>query len=52
VISANIGTSVRGLRDETRVATRVGGTIVECLVQDGDLPGQPLLRPHPQGDAQ
>ena len=46
-------TSVRRLRDETRVAGRAGGTIVEWLVQDGDLvsPGQPLLRPHPEGDA-
>ena len=46
------GASVRRLRDETRVAARTDGTIVECLVQDGDLvsPGQPLLRPHPEGD--
>ena len=28
-----------------------GGTIVEWLVQDGDLvsPGQPLIRLHPEG---
>jgi len=54
VISPHIGTSLRRLRDETRVAARVGGTIVECLAQDGDLvsPGQPLLRLHPEGDAQ
>ena len=47
------GTSVHRLRDETRVSAPAGGTIVECLVQDGDLvsPGQPLLRPHPEGDA-
>lgn len=46
------GRSVRRLRDETRVAARAGGTIVECLVQHGVLvsPGQPLLRPHPEGD--
>jgi len=46
-------TSVRRLRDETRVAARAGGTIVEWLVQDGDLVchRQPLPRPHPQGDA-
>jgi len=51
LIPPDIGTSLRGLRDETRVPTRAGGTIVECLVQDGDLPGQPLLRTHPEGDA-
>ena len=46
-------TSVRRLRDETRVVARAGGTIVECLVQEDDLvsPRQPLLRPHPEGDA-
>ena len=51
--SPDSGTSVRRLRDETRVVARAGGTIVECLVQDGDLvsPGHPLLRPHPEGDA-
>jgi len=54
VISPDTGRSVHRLRDETRVAAHVGGTIVECLVQDGDLvsPGQPLLRLHPEGDAQ
>jgi hypothetical protein len=52
VISPELRTSLPRLRDETRVLTRVGGTIVECLVEDGDLPGQPLLRPHPEGDAQ
>jgi len=46
-------TSLPRLRDETRVVARAGGTIVECLVQEGDLvsPRQPLLRPHPEGDA-
>ena len=54
MISPDTGRSVHRLRDETRVAAHVGGTIVECLVQDGDLvsPGQPLLRLHPEGDAQ
>jgi [acyl-carrier-protein] S-malonyltransferase len=53
VTSPDRGTSVRRLRDETRVVARTGGTIVECLVQDGDLvsPRQPLLHPHPEGDA-
>jgi [acyl-carrier-protein] S-malonyltransferase len=44
---------VNSLRDETPVVAPHDRTIVECLVQDGDLvsPGQPLLRPHPEGDA-
>jgi [acyl-carrier-protein] S-malonyltransferase len=38
-------------RDETAVYAPYGGTIVEWLVEDGDLvsPGQPLVRLHPQG---
>jgi [acyl-carrier-protein] S-malonyltransferase len=30
-----------------------GGTVVEWLVEDGDLvaPGQPLVRLHPEGTA-
>ena len=54
MIQPHTGTSVSRLRDETRVAARADGTIVECLVHDGDLvsPGKPLLRPHPEGDAQ
>ncbi len=45
-----VGT-VRSLRDETPVVASHGGTIVEWLVEDGDLvsPGQPLLRLHPEG---
>jgi [acyl-carrier-protein] S-malonyltransferase len=47
-----IGT-VASLRDETAVTAPYGGTIVEWLVQDGDLvsPGQPLIRLHPEGVA-
>ncbi len=43
--------SVRSSRDETTVTAPHGGTIVEWLVQDGDLvsPGQPLIRLHPEG---
>jgi [acyl-carrier-protein] S-malonyltransferase len=43
--------AVSGLRDETPVLARHGGTIVEWLVHDGDPvgPGQPLLRLHPEG---
>ena len=54
MISPDTRRSFRRLPDETRVAARVGGTIVECLVQEGDVvsPGQPLLRLHPEGDAQ
>ena len=47
---ATIG-AVSGLRDETPVMAPHGGTIVEWLVEDGDLvsPGQPLIRLHPEG---
>jgi [acyl-carrier-protein] S-malonyltransferase len=43
--------AVSSLRDETPVNAPYGGTIVEWLVQDGDLvsPGQPLVRLHPEG---
>jgi [acyl-carrier-protein] S-malonyltransferase len=43
--------SVASLRDETPVRAPYGGTIVEWLVEDGDLvsPGQPLIRLHPEG---
>jgi [acyl-carrier-protein] S-malonyltransferase len=41
---------VRSLRDELEVCAPHGGTVVEWLVEDGDLvgPGQPLIRLHPQ----
>jgi [acyl-carrier-protein] S-malonyltransferase len=44
-----VGT-VRSLRDETPIVAAHGGTIVEWLVEDGDLvsPGQPLLRLYPE----
>jgi [acyl-carrier-protein] S-malonyltransferase len=43
--------AVQSLRDETVVTAPHGGTIVEWLVEDGDLvsPGQPLIRLHPAG---
>jgi [acyl-carrier-protein] S-malonyltransferase len=43
--------AVSSLRDETTVIAPHGGTIVEWLVEDGDLvaPGQPLIRLHPEG---
>ncbi len=43
--------SVANRRDETPVRAPYGGTIVEWLVEDGDLvsPGQPLIRLHPEG---
>jgi [acyl-carrier-protein] S-malonyltransferase len=49
---STIGT-VRSTRDETAVFAPHGGTIVEWLVEDGDLvsPGQPLVRLHPAGVA-
>jgi len=42
--------AVRSLRDEIPVVAPHGGTVVEWLVEDGDLvsPGQPLIRLHPQ----
>jgi [acyl-carrier-protein] S-malonyltransferase len=48
--ASSIGT-VRSTRDETSVFAPHGGTIVEWLVEDGDLvsPGQPLVRLHPEG---
>lgn len=48
--ASTIGT-VRGSRDEAAILAPHGGTIVEWLVQDGDLvsPGQPILRLHPVG---
>lgn len=50
VASSSIGL-VRSTRDETAVYAPYGGTIVEWLVEDGDLvsPGQPLVRLHPEG---
>ncbi|MDI6911945.1 acyltransferase domain-containing protein [Nocardioides sp.] len=44
---------VASLRDRTQVTAPHGGTVVEWLVEDGDLvsPGQPLLRLHPEGGA-
>jgi [acyl-carrier-protein] S-malonyltransferase len=47
---ATIGT-VASSRDETAVTAPHGGTVVEWLVEDGDLvsPGQPLIRLHPEG---
>jgi [acyl-carrier-protein] S-malonyltransferase len=43
--------AVHGRQDETPVTAPYGGTIVEWLVEDGDLvsPGQPLIRLHPEG---
>ncbi|HLL07974.1 MAG TPA: acyltransferase domain-containing protein [Nocardioidaceae bacterium] len=42
--------AVRNLRDELAVRAPHGGTVVEWLVEDGDLvsPGQPLIRLHPE----
>ncbi len=42
--------AVRSLRDEIPVVAPHGGTVVEWLVEDGDLvsPGQPLIRLHPK----
>jgi [acyl-carrier-protein] S-malonyltransferase len=42
---------VASTRDSTVVSATHGGSVVEWLVEDGDLvsPGQPLLRLHPEG---
>ena len=46
---ATIG-AVASLRDRTEISAPHGGSVVEWLVEDGDLvsPGQPLLRLHPE----
>ncbi|HEY0903904.1 MAG TPA: acyltransferase domain-containing protein [Marmoricola sp.] len=51
--ASTIGT-VQSTRDETEVLAPHGGTIVEWLVEDGDLvsPGQPLVRLHPEAVGQ
>ena len=43
--------AVQSRGDETPVSAPHGGTVVEWLVEDGDLvsPGQPLVRLHPEG---
>lgn len=43
---------VSNLRGSTAVLAPHGGTIVEWIVEDGDLvsPGQPLVRLHPESD--
>ncbi|MGH3367754.1 MAG: ACP S-malonyltransferase, partial [Nocardioidaceae bacterium] len=43
--------AVHSLRDALQVVAPHGGSIVEWLVEDGDLvsPGQPLVRLHPEG---
>ena len=45
---------VHSLRDSLPVVAPHGGTVVEWLVEDGDLvsPGQPLVRLHPEGQNQ
>ncbi|MGH3354743.1 MAG: acyltransferase domain-containing protein, partial [Nocardioidaceae bacterium] len=47
---ASVG-AVHSLRDALPVVAPHGGSIVEWLVEDGDLvsPGQPLVRLHPEG---
>ncbi len=46
---ATIG-AVASLRERTDITAAHGGSVVEWLVEDGDLvsPGQPLLRLHPE----
>ncbi|MBD3914925.1 acyltransferase domain-containing protein [Nocardioides hwasunensis] len=49
---ATIG-AVASLRERTEITAPHGGSVVEWLVEDGDLvsPGQPLLRLHPEASA-
>ena len=49
---ATVG-EVASLRDRTDITAPHGGSVVEWLVEDGDLvsPGQPLIRLHPAGGA-
>ena len=44
--------AVENLRGRTQVVAPYGGTIVEWVVEDGDLvsPGQPLVRLHPESE--
>lgn len=51
LVAASAVGLVRSTRDETAVLAPYGGTIMEWLVEDGDLvsPGQPLVRLHPEG---
>ncbi len=44
---------VHSLRDSLPIVAPHGGSVVEWLVEDGDLvsPGQPLVRLHPEGQA-
>ena len=48
---ASVG-EVENLRGKTAVEAPYGGTIVEWIVEDGDLvsPGQPLVRLHPESE--
>ena len=43
---------VSNLRGSTAVTAPHGGSVVEWIVEDGDLvsPGQPLVRLHPESD--
>ena len=45
--------AVASLRDRIEITAPHGGSVVEWLVEDGDLvsPGQPLLRLHPEATA-
>ncbi len=51
VPGSSIG-DVANLRGSTAVTAPYGGTIVEWIVEDGDLvsPGQPLVRLYPESE--
>ena len=52
--AATVVGTVRSTRDASEVAAAHGGTVLEWLVEDGDLvsPGQPLVRLHPEASPQ
>jgi [acyl-carrier-protein] S-malonyltransferase len=49
---ATVVGEVTNLRGSTPVLAPHGGSVVEWIVEDGDLvsPGQPLVRLHPESD--
>ncbi|MGI8676455.1 MAG: acyltransferase domain-containing protein [Nocardioidaceae bacterium] len=50
LLTAHLVGAVHSLRDSVPVVAPYGGTVMEWLVEDGDLvsPGQPLIRLHPE----
>jgi len=53
LLTSHLVGAVHSLRDSIPVVAPYGGTVMEWLVEDGDLvsPGQPLVRLHPEAGA-